>query len=57
MSARAVHLASFSSLHSHKLLNRFQIERGKSLKDNETPTGAPAVERTDPSSCLWEGHV
>lgn len=57
MSARAVHLACFSSLHSHKLLNRFQIERGKSLKDNETPTGAPAVERTDPSSCLWEGHV
>lgn len=51
-----VHLACFSSLHLHKLLNRFQTERGKSLKDNETPTSAPAVERTDPSSCLWEGR-
>lgn len=52
-----LHLARFSSLHSPKLLNRLQTERGKSLKDNETPTSAPAVERTDPSSRLWGGQV
>ena len=39
----------------HELLNRFQIEREQSLKDKETPTSVPAAERTDLSSCLWEG--
>lgn len=49
-----VHMAPFS-FHFHKLLMPFQMERGKSLRHNTTPTSAAAVERTDPSSCLWEG--
>lgn len=47
-----VHVAPFS-FHFHKLLMQFQMERGKSLRHNATPTSA--AERTDPSSCLWEG--
>lgn len=48
-------MASFPFFHFHKLLMQFQMERGKTLRHNATPTSAAAVERTDPGSCLWEG--
>lgn len=48
-------VAPFSFFHFHKLLMQFQMEREKTLRHKATPTSAAAAERTDPSSCLWEG--
>lgn len=50
-----VPMAPFSFFHFHKLLMQFQMERWKTLRYNTTPTSAAAAERTNPSSCLWEG--